>query len=217
MKTISSPKSLFLLLTLLATASLAPRAGAQNPGLISFTGGTTFATFQADGDTVGWAFTANQPLIVAQLGFLDVTPADPLTQPHAVGLWDAAGNLLASVTIQPGSNLISGFRYEAITPVALIVGQTYVLGAFYDALNTTADGYVTGATTATFDPGITFLGPRRDPDGPQTGLIFPSVASAGNGRFGPNMLFAIPEPAVYALLGMGLTLVGIRFRQRRKS
>lgn len=218
MKTSPSIGSRVLLFLILAAWCAPLAAKAQNPGLVSYTGGSTFATFQADGDTVGWAFSLNQSITVSQLGFNDVTPADPLTVAHLVGLWDSAGNLLASIMIQPGSNLINGFRYEAIAPIVLAAGQTYILGAFYAADNTTADGYVTGATSATFDPVLNFLGPRRDPDGAQTGLVFPSVVSAGNGRFGPNMLFTVvPEPATYALLGAGLTIVGIRFRRRRSS
>ena len=84
------------------------------------------------------------------------------------------------------------------------------------AVSPTADGYVTTATSAAFDPAITFLGPRRDPDGAQTGLIFPSVTSAGNGRFGPNILFSnVPEPATSVLLGLGLAVAGILYRRNR--
>jgi hypothetical protein len=39
------------------------------PALVSFTGGSLFATFQANGDTIGWSFTVNRQVIVSHLGY----------------------------------------------------------------------------------------------------------------------------------------------------
>lgn len=193
-------------------------AHGQSPALTSITGGTTFSSFDDDGDTVGWSFTANQSIFVTALGFNDVTPLDGFFTSHDVGLWNNTGLLLGMVTVTGTETLNGGFRYVSLAlPVALLAGQTYVLGAFYPANNPIQDGYITNATSITVDPAITFGDVRRDPTGPQTGLVFPTVSSGGFGRFGPNLLFtAVPEPSTFALLGLG-TLGGIVAWRRRRA
>lgn len=44
--------------------------------------------------------------------------------------------------------------------------------------------------------GFTMGATLRDPSGAQTGLAFPSVATAAGGRFGPNLRVATPAPAI---------------------
>lgn len=180
---------------------LVPAGVLRAQALTGFSGGSVFATFEADGDTVGWQFSVNRAVNVTHLGFWDGDAATlPMLTSHPVGLWSAAGVLQTSNTVNPASPLTGQFRYEPTTNVTIGPG-TYVLGAFYSALNTNDDGYLTGTTGITMSPGFTMLNTARDPSGPQTGLVFPSVFTAAGGRFGPNLLFTeVPEPGSLALL-----------------
>jgi hypothetical protein len=197
---------------LLAVLILPTVASAQ--ALQSFSGGTLFGTFEADGDTVGWRFTVNRPIIVTHLGFWDGDNAtQPMVLSHPVGLWDNAGNLLTSNTVNPTSPLTGAFRYEPTANVQIPAG-TYNLGAFYSATNPISDGYMTSTTGIVMASGFTMNNTLRDPTGPQTGLVFPSLATAVGGRFGPNILFTeVPEPA--SMAGVALFAVGAMFRRRR--
>lgn len=180
--------------------------------LTSFNGGSLFATFEANGDTVGWSFSVDRAVNVTHMGFWDGDSATaPMTSSHPVGLWDNAGGLIATAIVTPTSTLTSGFRYEPTT-VTTIGPGTYSLGAFYSATNPTSDGYMTGTTGITMAAGFTMLNTLRDPSGPQTGLVYPSVTSAAGGRFGPNLLFTeVPEPgAISILAGAGLLLAARR-------
>jgi hypothetical protein len=80
--------------------------------------------------TIGWAFTAQQNLILTDLGFYDAG-ADGLLQAHAVGLYSDSGTLLVSGTVAPGTlaPLDGLFRYVSVAPSALVAGTTYVIGA----------------------------------------------------------------------------------------
>lgn len=187
---------------------------ARAQALAGFSGGTLFATFEADGDTVGWRFSVNRPIIATHLGFWDGDSAtQPMTTSHAVGLWDANGNLLTSNTVNATSPFTGQFRYEPTANVVLPAG-TYNLGAFYPAANVIADGYLTGTTGITMAAGFTMLNTLRDPTGPAAGLAFPSLATAAGGRFGPNILFSeVPEPA--SAMTLSLIACGAFLRRRR--
>lgn len=95
----------------------------------SISGGGTFTSFSNSDQTVGGRFTANDDTSVTDLGFYDITPSTPLDKTHEVGLWTRGGMLLASTTIQTTSTLVGDFRLEAITPVALTAGSSYLIGA----------------------------------------------------------------------------------------
>jgi hypothetical protein len=188
---------------------------ANGQALTGFTGGTTFATFQADGDTVGWRFSVNRPIIVTHLGFWDgdAGTGTAMINSHPVGMWDTSGTLLASNVVNPTSPFTGQFRYEPIPNLEIPAG-TYNLGAFYPGTNPISDGYRTSTTGITMSPGFTMLNTLRDPDGAQTGLVFPSVATAAGGRFGPNILFTeIPEPTGAAVLA---GLAGVFAARRRR-
>lgn len=183
-------------LVLASIPALGLAAQARGQALTSFTGGTLFPTYQGDGDTIGWSFSTSQRFVVTHLGFWDGDAAtQAMTLSHPVGLWTAGGELLASNSVAASSPLTSGWRYEPVAPAILPVG-TYHLGAFVSATNPTADGYMSGTTNQVMAPGFTMGLTLRDPDGPQTGLIFPTVTSAVGGRYGPNLRFATPAPEV---------------------
>ena len=127
------PRLFRCLVTVLLAVLIWPTV-ARSQALTGFTGGTLFTSFQSDGDTVGWRFSVNRPVIVTHLGFWDgdataATP-QPMTLSHAVGLWDSVGNLLTSNTVNPASPFTGPFRYEPTTNVQIPAG-TYNIGAFY--------------------------------------------------------------------------------------
>lgn len=183
-----------LALVSISAVGIAAQAGGQ--ALTSFSGGTLFGTYQADGDTIGWSFSTDQRFVVTHLGFWDGDSAtQPLTLTHPVGLWTSGGAPLASNNVTATSPLTAGWRYEPVPPTMLPVG-TYHLGAFVGATNPLADGYMAGTTNQVMAPGFVMGLTLRDPDGPQTGLVFPTVTSAVGGRYGPNLRFATPAPAI---------------------
>src|ERR1044071_7172276 len=103
--------------TLLALASgLAAPALVHAQAVLSITGGTLFSSFESDGDTAGWYFQPTSGILVTQLGFWDSTtaPFTAMTASHDVGLWNSAGTLLGSVTVDPTSAFLGDFRYELL-------------------------------------------------------------------------------------------------------
>lgn len=202
------------MLAVAALTTMAVGASANAQAIQSFTGGSIFSSYQADGDTIGWYFQANANISVTHLGFWDnPTISTPILLEHPVGIWDSAGTLLGSVTVTPASGAIGDFRYEALgSAVNLTAGSQYYLGAFIPVGNTGDDGYVSSVSNLLVAPEISFLGATRDPDGPQTGLVFPSITSPGvAGRIGPNFLF-VPAPGTAALAALGLVALGRRRR-----
>jgi hypothetical protein len=108
-----------------------------------------------DFTTLGYDFAVGSaPLLVTSLGLWDQNQ-DGFTNGHTLGLWDNAGNLLATAAILPGTvDPLSGeFRYATLaTSVTLMAGTTYVLGATY--VDQDADHFIlnVGGNQATFHP-----------------------------------------------------------------
>lgn len=191
---------------------------AATVALQSFSGGSNFPAFNGTNQTIGWSFTANDNLTVSSLGVWDMTPSNPLSQSHQVGLWSSTGTLLSSVIVQTNSLLTGEFRYESITPISLTSGSTYFIGS--DITSPFSDNYRSGATSVTIAPEITFLNAARNAS--SGGFSFPSTTTSNNnGRFGPNFQFttstAVPEPSmVISLMGFGTFALCSRFRRYSK-
>jgi len=150
--------------------------------------------------TLGWGFSVNSQIDVTALGVYD-SGQDGLTEDHAVGLWDASGNLLASTIVPAGGGTLDNyFVFEPINGVVLDPGN-YVVGArMEDEAYNPYSGTLPSITTA---PEITYLIGLYINSG---GLDFPTQLSNGS-YFGGNFQFEpVPEPSQIEF-GV-LTLIG---------
>ena len=191
---------------------------AQNEAMLDYVGtqepGVLTPIYSEISGTVGWTFQPLTDLSVTALGAFEYNlPSGPVD----VGLWDSAGDLLASSTITGGSTLVDQSRYETIAPVTLTLGQTYYLGEFSPggvlqsvAVNPSIPPY----GYATMSPEIQ-LGNVAYENNSNFG--FPSTldGSTGSAIIAPNFEFQpVPEPGAFCLIGAGaLVLPAIRRRR----
>lgn len=167
---------------------------AQAVPVMTPTGGTFSGTSVTS--TRGWEFTTNANLQVNALGFYD-QGSDGLGQEHEVGIFSNLGSLLVSGIVPAGTagTLIGDFRYVSIAPIILAAGQTFRIGAFFEAGQPDLHFF---SATANPNPAITYLGTRfilaatfADPTNVRNDL--------NDGFFGPNFDFvlasstAVPE------------------------
>jgi hypothetical protein len=176
----------------------------------SFTNPTTDTN---DSGTLGFRFTADSSFDVLSLGFIDVG-SDGLLGSHEVGLWNASGALLDSVTVTGSSTLLNGYRYTPLTSaITLTAGSDYVIGATTSG----GDAFVWQADTFITDSRITYVDSRFDPDS-LIGLNFPSTIGTSRKYLFVNAeITPVPEPRL-AMLACGISallLVGLRHRRNR--
>jgi hypothetical protein len=174
--------------------TLVPAAIARGQAaVLSFTDGTQFASFDSNGDTLGWYFNPGEPVIVTHMGFWDADQ-DGLAGLHAVGIWDEDSQmLLASVIVKAGTDspLTGEWRYEPIAPLPLAAGNKYVIGAYYNP-GAPVDNYIANVTSVATSPEVVLTASARDElAGDPNPFTFPNVKGAANGRFGPNFLFIL--------------------------
>jgi len=164
----------------------------------------------------GYDFTVGaMDLLVTSLGVWD-RGQNGFGVSHPVGLWNKAGDLVAEITVQEGteSPLMGQFRYEDLfAPVTLEAHASYVLAASFSpndddrTLSWTRDVELGAGIASVGDP-LYVLSP---------GLVFPDTAMdrVSFGFLGRNMQYSVvPEPGTFALMGIGLgTLL---FKNRRR-
>jgi len=204
--------------------------------------------------SLGFAFTANSSVFVTSLGYFNEPSFDPTypfdtvflspepsgtysySSDHQVGLYQVvpgiggaaeSGTLLGSTTITSASNPGGDFLYNAITPIALVAGDQYVLAGVSGSqdpfiYNIEDDSKTQGGVGLTVDPAVTYNQSRY--------TVSSTLAYAGSndgsepGFFGPNFQIlktlptsAAPEPAQWSVLAfaaLGLGALALRVRRR---
>ncbi|MFK7978252.1 MAG: hypothetical protein AB8C02_19110 [Halioglobus sp.] len=162
----------------------------------------------------GWEFDVFEDTTVDALGFFDFG-SDGLVERHEVGVWNAEGSLLTSVTIPAGmaAELIDGFRYMDIADVLLSAAGGYVIAA----TNLQVDRMILRADSISTISSIGWIESRfQNTGGP---LALPNNSIGEQSYFGPNFLTnrvgTVSVPAPLMLMGFGLAAVGMFRRTPR--
>jgi hypothetical protein len=167
----------------------------------------------ANGTTFGWSFQVTSPVTVTGIGVWDAG-SDGLGVSTDVGLYTAAGSLLASATISDSSMPVASastdgrWLFESVQPITLTPGD-YLIG------NVFLDSAPIAQTSAPFltIPQITLLGGAEGTS--NAGLTAP-LGSFSFPIFGPTLqVTSTPEPGAVSMLGLGLALIGLRYRIKR--
>ena len=174
--------------------------------------------FLSETYTLGFSFTVASTQSIDALGVYD-DGGLPLAVDAQVGLWDASGNLLDSVTVPAAGGTLNGdFRYAGVTPYALTAGTTYVVGAFLSSGSATSLGTGQGIGTGSVNPLVTL---EQDQFNDNGAFSFPNVSDGhvGGAWLGANFDLsggAVPEPSSWAIMIIGTGLAGAVLRRRTR-
>lgn len=214
-----------LVLTAAALTALFATCARADSLAVDFSGSdTTFNCVNpGSGCTAGYDFFVSLPSTVTALGVWE--PSTGVADSHEVGLWNAAGILIASAMVTNADTPVASaetgslWLFTSITPVTLFPGQ-YIIGAFYS--DGSADVLAGNATTDLTAPSIE-LGDAMTAAG--SSLTEPAGTYSANdyGFFGPSFEIVsssnvvsnvVPEPASVLLLLLGVASVAAVYRRR---
>lgn len=196
-----------LLIAVYTTSAQGTFQAMLNYAATTQSGGTPVSSpiYSSINGPIGWTFVPSASVQVTALGAFDYLM--PGQNSLLVGLWDGDGNLLASKTIRPTSAPTGQSRYESITPLLLLAGQTYYVAAYsasgvLNAVVVTPDSTPNGY--ATMSPEIQLGKIAYDLN---SAFSFPGTTegNAGYAIIAPNFEFqVVPEPGLSALLALGM-------------
>jgi len=112
----------------LLTAAIAPAARADST---AFVASPLYTIIGSGPVNLGMVFTANSNITVDALGYFDIFDSyGIIVAPATVAIYDSSGNLLSSTVVSPGSPVVDGYFYQAITPINLTAGNQYTVDEF---------------------------------------------------------------------------------------
>ena len=159
--------------------------------------------------TLGFQFVPTTNIVVTDLGSYF---QGGVTSRHDVGMWTGGGALLASTFVAGSGAATDGFQYQAISPLTLLAGQTYVVGGETLNDNYALIGGAAGPGSFSVGPYLNYLVHVETPGG---SLSFPTNQATSFDDWGGTFQYhAVPEPGSLALFGSGL--VGLAGVIRRK-
>lgn len=209
--------------------------------------------------SLGFEFTANSNVFVTSLGYFNDPSFDPrnpfntvslspepagsysYASDHQVGLYQVvpgvgmtvaeSGLLLGQTTITSAGTANGDFLYNAITPIALVAGDQYVIAGVTGArdpylYNAEDDSTTQGGVGLTVNQSITY---DQDRYAVSSTLAYAGSTDPGSepGFFGPNFQIsntlptsAAPEPGEWAVLGLatlGFGTLVLRARCRQAA
>lgn len=186
----------------------------------SFSSSNPSTNISGGPSTYGFRFTPLVNIVVDSLGYLDIGQ-NGLAAGHQVGIWNSGGTLLTSAQVTTADSTLAGaifsgaqFRFTAITPVTLLAGQTYTLGAEFDSADlfyydfsgtqtSNAPSLLTVSADGFFTVNSGFVDPVNNIQNRYAIGNFTATAAAA------------PEPSTTALLIFGMAgIVAARFRRR---
>jgi hypothetical protein len=169
----------------------------------------------------GWSFSISEQRVVTALGLLDLG-AVGLGDAHQVGIWNAAGQLLVTTTVDNAASQVASssgvgvWRYADVASTLLAIGD-YVIGAYYPS---TADAFRTQVQVEDEAPWLTYGNAMVTVGafGNQFGRPDNASVAFNPGVFGPNFLSQdAPEPASLALMLAGLSVLALAMRGRSRG
>lgn len=196
--------------SILAIGLLATTANAAT-GITSVTSPTVWPNNDNQDHSLGWAFSTRGQTIAA-LGYNDFG----FGSPHNVGLYDSSGALLASALVSGSSTLLNGYRYTDLGSALVLGAGTYYLVGTTTGVN---DGWTYQAASFATNAATTYVNSYFT-SGTGGVLAFPTSLAADRQYLLTNFSdvaltsSAVPEPATWAMMLVGIGLAGAMMRRR---